>query len=66
MESGLESVKSRSISDVKWQQVPDRRAKMREVVITFHHSFIEWEFYEAGISTGAKILRRRAQMQAER
>ena len=31
--------------------------------MTFHLAFIEWEFYEAGVSTGAKRSGGRVQMQ---
>ena len=31
---------------------------MREGMITFHLIFIEWKFYEMGVSTGPKRSRR--------
>ena len=36
---------------------------MRESMITFHLIFIEWKFYEMGVSTGSERSRRRIEMQ---
>ena len=65
-ESGLKSIDGRSIFDVKWQRVPDRKARIRKSTITFHLAFIEWEFQEACVSTGMKRLGRRVQVKEVR
>ena len=57
-----EGVNSRSISNVLWQWVPDRRTKVREGTITFCLALTDWNFEEAVVSTWAKRLRRRVQM----
>ena len=42
--------------------VPDRRTKVKETMITFCLALREWNFEEAGVSTGAKRSRRSVQM----
>ena len=50
------------MSNVKWQAVPDRRIKEREIMSTFRLALIGWDFEEEGVGTGAKRSRRRVQM----
>ena len=53
----------KATTNIQRQRVPDRRTRVGESMVTFRHALVEWDFEEAGVSTGAMRQRRRVHTQ---